>query len=136
MLVLHGPALTASITDPAIRSLVEQRWNEILDGEDYDYDRHGYFIVVEPGDRVEDLEKEGSCPIIHDLFAESRYGDDDFTPAFEVVEDHPECYEMVFVFSDDGFGLNLYIAKYQHGINAELLGMCAEYAVPASASVP
>ena len=130
MLILRDPALASSIVDPGVRSLVEQRFSEICDGEPYDYDLHGYMIVVEPGDSVESLEQETSCRILHNLFDDVRFGDPDFMPSFEVLEEHAGCYEMVFILNDEGFGIDIYIPKYP-GIDAGLLAMCAEYAAPA-----
>lgn len=129
MIVINHPSL-ASISDPGILQLIEQRFIEITDGEPYDADIHGYFVVAEPGDGMDVLEKEVGCPILRGLFGEARYGDPDFSPCFEVLEEHPGCYEMVFIMTDGDFGISLFIPKAE-GINPELLAMCAEYAVPA-----
>jgi len=128
MIIIRGPALANSIADLDIRRLVEQRFTEISSGEPYDYDRHGYMLVVEPGDSVDALEKESHCPILHDLFDEYHFGDPDFVPAFETLEDHRCCYEMVFIMTDEA-GIGIFIPKTK-GIDTELLAMCAEYAVP------
>lgn len=130
MLILLSPELAARIADAEIRRLVEVRFAQILDGEPYDCDQHGYMIVVEPGDSPKDLEEVSGCPVLWDLFRESRYGDPDFTPATEALEEHPACYELVFINSDDGAGVEIFVPKCD-GIDPELLAMCATYAVPA-----
>ena len=130
MLVLRDPALASRIANPGVRKLVEERFAQILDGEPYDYDRHGYMIVVEPGDTAMALEEESGCPILSDLFGEARYGDPDFTPAAEALEEHACCYELVFILNDDGFGIEIFVPKMD-GIDPKLLAMCAAYAVPA-----
>ena len=135
MLILRDPALARSITDPDIRALVEQRFREICAGEPYNYDQHGYSIVVEPGDTVMALEEESSCPILRNLFDDTRFGDPDFAPSCEALEEHSGCYEIVFVLNDDGFGISIFIPK-ANGIDADLLAMCAEYAEPAPALTP
>jgi hypothetical protein len=132
MLILNDPALVNRIPDPDIRDLVHQRFSEICGAEPYDYDTHGYMIVVEPGDSVTALEEEISFPILRNLFDDARYGEPDFTPSFEALEEHASCYEMVFIFNDEGFGVDIFIPK-QSGIDTDLLAMCAEYAVPATA---
>ena len=48
MLILRGPEQAPRIADPGIRQLVEERFAQICNGEAYDYDLHGYMIVVEP----------------------------------------------------------------------------------------
>ena len=53
MLVLRSPEHASHIPDPAIRRLVEMRFMQVCAGEPYDAGRHGYMIVVEPGDSVD-----------------------------------------------------------------------------------
>jgi hypothetical protein len=130
MLVLRDPASANSIVDPDLRGLVEQRFEEICDGEEYEEEVHGYMIVVEPGDTAEDLEKESSCPILRSYIGNARFGDPDFKPVFEVLEEHAGCYEMVFVPGGGDFGIVIFIPK-QAGVDPELLALCAEYAEPA-----
>lgn len=130
MIVINHPSLVSSIANPDIRSLIEQRFTEITNGEPYDADIHGYFVVAEPGDGVNVLEKEVGCPILRNLFDDVPFGDPDFTPCFEVLEEHQACFEMVFIMTDGDFGISLFIPKTE-GINPDLLAMCAEYAVPA-----
>ena len=88
MIVLRDPQATSQITDPYIHELVSLRWSQVLAGEPYDYDRHGYMVVVEPGDTVEQLEQEIGLPILHGLFDDVPFGDDDFTPCFDILEEH------------------------------------------------
>lgn len=133
MIILHGPSLIHHIADPSIRNLVSQRFSQILSGEPYDYDQHGYMIVVEPGDSIESLESETCCSILHNAFDNTHFGEADFTPCFEALEEHSHCFEMLFILSDSGFGIELFIPKHS-GINPELLALCAEYAVPAMAA--
>ncbi|MCO6427620.1 hypothetical protein [Nitrosomonas communis] len=127
MLILNDPSLVDRIPDLAIRELVQQRFSEICGVEPYDYDTHGYMIVVEPGDSVEVLEQEVGWPILRNFFDDTRYGEPDFSPSFEALEEHANCYEMVFIFNDEGFCVALFIPK-QPGIDGDLLAMCAEYA--------
>ncbi len=129
MLILNDPSLLGNIIDPYIRALVEQRYTQILSGEPYDYDLHGYMIVVEPNDSIESLEEETRCSILNNFFDDTQFGDPDFTPSFEALEEHASCFEMVFILNDEGFGIAIFIPKYP-SINADLLAMCAEYAVP------
>ena len=130
MLILDDPSLLENIHDPDIKALVERRFTQILSGEPYDYDLHGYIIVVEPKDSIESLEEETRCSMLHNFFDDTQFGDPDFTPSFEALEEHASCFEMVFILNDEGFGIAIFIPKHT-GINAELLAMCAEYAVPA-----
>ena len=130
MLILRDPASVVRLTNPDMRSLVEQRFAQVCAGEPYNYDQHGYMIVVEPGDSVAALEEETCCGILNDPYENTRYGNPDFAPSFDIMEEHHECYEMLFITNDDGFGITLFIPKAE-GIDADLLAMCSEYATPA-----
>ena len=132
MLILNDPALINRITDPDIRNLVSQRFSQILSGEPYNYDQHGYMIIVEPGDSIESLESETCCFIIHNPFDGTHFGDSDFTPCFEALEEHSHCFEMLLILNDDGFAIDIFIPKHS-GIDPQLLALCTEYAVPAAA---
>ena len=128
--VVTSPQLALGIEDPDVRRLVWTRFHQITDGEAYDYDRHGELIVVEPGDSVADLEEASGCPLLHN-YEGTRFGDPEFVPALEAIEDHWGCYEMVAILNDDGFGIALYVPKHPH-IDADLLAMCAAHSIPAS----
>ena len=130
MLVLRDPSVASSITADDIRELVEQRFDDMCDGEEYEADLCGFMIVVEAGDSVDVLEEESGCPILRSYIGNARYGDPGFKPVFECLDEHDTCYEMVFVPGGGDFGIVIFIPK-QDGIDPELLAMCAEYAEPA-----
>ena len=130
MLILRDPETVACIADAEIRELVEQRFMDLCIDDEYDPDINGFMIVVEPFDGVEALEEESGCPILRSYIGMTRFGDPEFKPVFEVLEEHPRCYEMVFVPSDGDFGIVIFIPK-QDGIDPELIALCAEYAEPA-----
>ena len=131
MLILNDPALINRITDPDIRNLVSQRFSQILSGEPYNYDQHGYMIIVEPGDSIESLESETCCSIFHNPFDDTHFGQVDFTPCFEALEEHSHCFEMLFILNDDGFAIDIFISKHS-GVDSQLLALCNEYAIPAT----
>jgi len=130
MIVIRDPMQVGSIPDPGIRSLGSQGLVDMCDGEAFDTDIHGYMIVVESADSVSMLEQEAGFPIMGNLFDDARFGDADFSPCFEVLEEHAECYEMVFIPTDGDFSIGIFIPK-QAGVDAGLLAMCTQYAVPA-----
>lgn len=134
MIVLRNPLTVGEVTDPYIRELVALRFAQVMAGEPYDYDRHGYMVVVEVGDTVQQLEQETGLPILHGLFDDLPFGDPDFTPCFEILEEHRNdntcIYEMVFISNDDGAATAIFVPD-QEGIDADLLAMCRSFATPA-----
>jgi hypothetical protein len=131
MLVLRSPDEASRILNPEVRRLVELRFAQVCAGEPYDPDRHGYFFTVEGGDKADAVQTESGCPLLVNWLGDARFGDPDFTPAAEVIEEHRSCYELVFIFSDEGNGIEIFVPKVD-GVDTDLLAMCAQFAVPAS----
>lgn len=76
----------------------------------------GSFVIIEPGDTLEQIETMLGFPLIEDM-----------TPAFEWVERHGDLFEIPVVVSDDGFG-HLLIVPDAEGIDPKLLALCHAYA--------
>lgn len=130
MIRIRGPEEVRRIDDPDIRRLAERRFAEVCNGETYDADIHGEMIVVETGDTPTSLEGESGCPVASNPFDDVRFPDPDFVPVCEYLEEHSHCFEMMFLFSDDGAGVNFFIPK-SSGIDADLLELCARFSVRA-----
>ena len=130
MLTLTDPASTTAIADAMLRELVDCRFNEITQGEPFDPEIHGVFIVVEPGDTATDLENVSGCPILTHTLTGHRFGEDGFSPLFEYLGEHACCFEMVFVSGEGDFGIVIFIPKTE-SIAPDLLSFCATYARPA-----
>ena len=43
----------------------------------------------------------------------TRFGDPEFSPVFEAIEEHAGRYEIVAILTDDGFGVAIFVPK-QH----------------------
>lgn len=128
---LHTPADAARIADAAMRDVILRRFSELAEVEDFTFDELAEFWRVEPGDTIEQLETVTGMPVGHGWCSEARFPDPDFAPAWEVLEAHASCYEMVFVTSDSGYGVVLWIPK--ESVDPVLLAMCVQYATPALA---
>lgn len=130
MILLRNLDEVSQILDVDIKQLILLRIAEITQGDTYDANVYGPFVLVEPGDAVADIEAVISFPLV-------PAGDPDFAPSFEWLVEWPFCYEAVFIFSDDGYGVDLLIPKLigtdaeLSAEYAELLAMCEKYAVPA-----
>ena len=131
MLTLRDPAHVDQITDPGIRALAAQRFREVSVDEPYDPDVLGPLVVAEPGDTLETIEAETGCWLCSSLFDEHvRYGDEGYVPSFEFLEEHPACFEVVFIFNDGGYGTILFVSKAEN-MDPRLLRYCREFAEPA-----
>jgi hypothetical protein len=124
--IVHDLESTYQISNPAIRDLVQQRIND-LGGEAFDADSLGYFVVIEAGDTIEAISTQVGFNILHNRFSGIRFDATSFTPSFEFIEEFPNCYDMVFVLDDSGFGVELLVPK-EDGIDTDLIAMCRMYA--------
>ena len=111
-----------AIANPELRHLITKTFREINDP-----DVLGYCLIVEPGDSLEDLKQQMGFPILANRFSGIEFGQPDFVPSFEILVEHAHCYEMVFIISDDGYGIEVFIPK-DTGIHPDLLAMCLQYA--------
>jgi hypothetical protein len=121
MLILKSTCSIDSITDPDILKLVKLRHDQLGD------EMFGSVIIIEAGDSISDIEEEIGFSILTDLFDDVRFPDPDFVPCFEVLEDHGDCFEMVFIFGDGDDAIEIFIPKT--GVDPLLLSMCSQFAV-------
>jgi hypothetical protein len=105
MIVLRDPQQLTQVVQPEIKAFLRQRFHDISNPEPYDPDEHGFFILVEPGDTSEQIESDTGYSLSKSLFNGTVYGDPDFMPDFEYLEDHVGFYEAVFIFTDSGFAV-------------------------------
>ena len=110
MIIVRDIHSIQHISDIAIRELVQQRIDD-LGGDDFDSASLGYILVVQSGDTLEALNAQlGFDPLCNRL-TDIRHDQSGFAPWFEFVEEFPSCFDAVFILSDDGFGVELFISK-------------------------
>jgi hypothetical protein len=132
MIILRDPQQLTQVAQPEIKAFLQERFHDICSPEPYDPDKHGFFIMVEPGDSSEQIESATGYSLLKSLFNGTVYGDPDFAPDFECLEDHGRFYEAVFIFTDSGFAVVMIVPK-EEGIDVRILELCAEFAIPAHA---
>ena len=125
----------ANSLPPDLQALVHQRIALLSEDEPYDPAVHGYFIVVDEGDELPALDKQLGFPILSNRFDGCMFGEEGFTPCHEVLEEHASYYEMVFVLSDDGYGVEVFIPK-SPAIDPRLTAMCQHYVIKAQEHTP
>ena len=128
MLVIRDPADITRIADPELRHLIEKTMHGLSPDGPYDADELGYFVIVHPGDSLDVLSAQVGFSIMVNRWTGIEFGCAGFTPSFELIEEHAGYYEMVFVLSDSGYGVEVFIPKTQ-GVDPALLAMCKRYAV-------
>ena len=112
-----------SVADPELRELLQQSLRDI---EPHTLPELGYFLVVEPGDRIEIIDRQLGFHILGNRWTGTRWGDPAFTPSWEVLVAHSGWYELVYVLSDDGNGVTVFVPMQD--ADSELLAMCQRFA--------
>jgi hypothetical protein len=88
----------------------------------------GYFLVIQPWDTLDAIDAQLGFSILANRFTAIRFDQPGFTPSFEFVEEFPSCYDMVFVLSDDGYGIEVFVEKAE-GVPPDLRIMCRVHAL-------
>ncbi len=128
MQIIRDLPSAAMVRNPEIRQLVQQRIND-LGGEKFSSTDLGFFLLIEPGDSLEAIQAQLGFSIVANRFTGIRWDQEGFTPSFEFVEQIGNCYDLVFVISDDGYGIEVFVPNTE-GIDPDLLRMCQRYATP------
>jgi hypothetical protein len=95
ILIRTAEAMTLAIEtspDPELRSLLTQHAERL---EGYSFEEVAEFMIVQPGDTLDER-----------LVAEGR-----FAFPVEIIAEHTNWFEVVWIMSDDGYGLVLLIEK-------------------------
>ncbi len=125
MRIVRDLSAAMMIPEPAMRDLVMERIND-LGGDQFDTQALGYFIVIEEGDGLDAVAAHLGFDPLCNRFTGIRFDGPSFTPSFEFIEEFPACYDMVFIISDDGFGVEVFVPK-ANGIPADLLVLCQRF---------
>lgn len=113
MQVLRDYESIAAVRDLHLLALLEKCAASLTaDFDEYELSELVTFIVIEPGDSLADIDTALGFPIL--------------THPFELIADHADWYELVFVVSDDGYGIEVFISK-DAGVDPRLLLMCSAH---------
>jgi hypothetical protein len=132
MIVLRDPSEADSVPAPYLRALVLQRMTELFDDDEPPLAT--IYVLERPTD-LHELRTLLGFSILHNRSDGTAYGDPPFFPSFELIEEHANCFEMVFVLSDDGAGALVFIPK-DIDVDPQLLAMCRQYAVRSQETAP
>jgi hypothetical protein len=103
--------------DPELKRILAEHWARLAD-YDLPLSDLAEFVIAQPGDTLAELETATAMPLVdHDK------GQPTFALGPERVEQHAECLEVVFILSDDGFGVVLLVVNAT-GIDPMLKAAC------------
>ena len=114
----------ALLADNQLRSLLTERFDQLTNAwEDIDLSDLTHFLIIQAGDTAAEAEHELGWSLLVNSVDGARFGQPDFTPSWEWIEDHGGWYEAVYILSDDGFGISLFVQDHP-ATDTELLAMC------------
>lgn len=106
-------AFLANPPDPDVAAHVAAHAERLAD---FELEEIAIFAVCQPGDTLDELEQRLERPML------DATGNFILTP--EYITEATGWYEVVFILSDDGFGLVLFVAK-SAAMDPRLLKACA-----------
>ena len=124
--ITDGGSLTRALSttiDPRLKQLLANRVRQ-LDVEDLS--TAARFVIVQPGDTVADADQALGFCILQNPADGTRFGDAEFSPGFEWIEDHGFAFELTFEATTD-FTVAVLVERGR-GIDPNLLAFCATYA--------
>lgn len=130
--LINRASVDAAINDPFIdrrlRDLLDARARQLKDDTEPDIELGdiAHFHAVEPGDDIAAVNAALGFPVDANLVDGCPFGNPDFTPSWEWIEEHSGYYEVAFVLSDDGFG-HILLVPNQPGIDGRLLALCTSH---------
>ena len=111
-------------TQAELTRLITGYVERLSDYDGYELGQLVQFIVMSRSDTIIELEAALGFSVRINRFTGCRYGETDFLPSWEVIEAHRHWYELVYVLSDDGFGIVIFVPK---DADAELIEMLQHY---------
>ena len=121
--ILSGPI------DPDLKAILLERLELLAEFSEWDLADLAHFIIVEPGDSIEAIERElGVNPLVN-IVDDARFPQPSFEPSFEFCIARRGYFDLTFALCDSGLGLCL-LVPYREGVVPQLLEMCRVYATP------
>lgn len=124
MHVIRTESDLQALEDPDLLDLIRRRIADTAEYVDH-LSELVFFVIVEPGDDIAAVGDALGFSLLANRFDGIAFGEPGFTPSWDVLDEHAGFYELVYVLSDDGQGVTVFVAKAE-GVLAELLAMCRE----------
>jgi hypothetical protein len=111
--------------DRQLKALLKLRREQLAEFDDLS--EIARFIIVQPGDSLDALERELGFSVFRNPVDGRLFGDPEFTPGWEWIADHGYCFELVFIYDDSGFG-HVVLVQNSPTQNPLLRALCLTYA--------
>lgn len=129
MIVIRDPRQLTNFPPSLIKRLLQQHLINLSEDQPYDPDVHGFFVIAERGDDIDQIERVSGCALRESWFEDCVFGEEGFIPRWEWLAYHPGggggggCYEIVYILNDSGFGAVIIVPDEPY-TDATLLALC------------
>lgn len=121
--VLSGPI------DPDLKTILLDRLELLAEFSEWDLSDLAHFVIVEPDDSIEEIERElGISPFVN-LLDGIRYPDPAFEPSWEFCNARKGYTDFTFALCDSGQALCLLVPD-RDDVEPRLLELCRVYGTP------
>lgn len=103
--------------DPDLMQCLQAQRDRLSEWSDYDPSDLAMFVIVQPGDRLTDIDTACGWKLVEDGI---------FTQPVELFAQHGGWFEVTWILSDDGFGLVLCVSTAAISV-PELLAVCGQH---------
>ena len=109
-ILCDSPSIQKALaTQAELTRLITGYIDRLSDYEGCELDQLVQFMVMASSDTVIELEAALGFSVRVNRFSGCRFGDADFLPSWEVIEEHKFWYEVVYVLGDDGFDIVIFV---------------------------
>lgn len=109
-------ALTSPL-DPDLKALLQEQADRLDTYQEYDLSELAQFLIIQQGDTLEEIDAALGWALLEG---------GSFAKPVELIARRGGWIEVVFILSDDGFGLVLLVQK-EEGIDPDLLALCQRH---------
>ena len=132
MITIYDSAAMAHILsaplDPDLRAILDGRLALLYpEFSDWDLADLAHFIIVEPGDSIDAIERELAINPLVNIVDNVRYPDPAFEPSFEFCIARKGYFDLTFALCDSGLA-NCLLVPDRDDIEPTLLALCRSYA--------
>ena len=134
MITIYDSAAMAHILsaplDPDLRAILDGRLALLYpEFSDWDLADLAHFIIVEPGDSIDAIERELAINPLVNIVDNVRYPDPAFEPSFEFCIARKGYFDLTFALCDSGLA-NCLLVPDRDDIVPTLLELCRIYSTP------
>ena len=109
-ILCDSPSIQAALdTQAELTRLITGYVQRLSDYEGCELGQLVQFVVMASSETVIELEAALGFSVRINRFTGCRYGDTEYLPSWEVIEEHTFWYEVVYVLGDDGFGIVIFV---------------------------